>query len=41
LALNQNAKSVALHADKLSESEAAALLEALQSSNNNNDERGM
>ena len=36
-ALDQNAKSVALHADKLSESEAAALLQALQRRNNNDD----
>jgi len=36
VALDQNAKSVARHADKLSDMEAAALINALQQRNNNN-----
>jgi len=35
--LDQNAKSVALQADKLSDSDVAALLEALQRRDNDND----
>ena len=40
VALDQNAKSVTLHADKLSESDAAALIVALHKRNDNNNNDG-